>query len=152
MIGYDFNGKQQFMSDEEAATFHGLSLGCFRRYAFHQPAPPPREPLRETRRLMMRRPGAVKPGVRPADYYVASKGDFSPAEVMLLCWASAHGYHHTHSAVVLRRSVHSVKSKMFKLGLRNGVLLHGSIVTDRAALRYKYAEFVTIHASNGTGH
>lgn len=78
MISYDFNGKQQFMSDEEANTFHGLSLGCFRRYAFHQPAPPPREPLRETRRLMMRRPGAVKPGVRPSDYFASTNGVSAP--------------------------------------------------------------------------
>lgn len=152
MIAYTFNGHEHVMSEQEANSFHGLSLGCFRRYAFHQPAAPPREPLRETRRKMLRRPGAVKPGCRPADYLVVSRGDFSPAEVALLCWASAHGYHHTHVAAVLRRSAHSIKSKLFKMGLRNGVLMHGSIVVDRAAMRYKYAELVTVYANNGTGH
>lgn len=57
--------------------------------------------------------------------------------------AAAHGYHYTHLAAVLRRTGHSIKSKMFRLGLQNGVLMHGSIVTDRAALRYAYAELIT---------
>ena len=106
---------------------------CWRRYAFHQPPAPDREPLRETRKRMMQRPGA-SPGLDLMSGVIGAR-QYTRREMIFIELAAEKRYNYSHIAAVLDRSDDAIRLYMIRNSLPRGYYVKGILMQHRSELR-----------------